>query len=359
MGGSSLSRGAETRDALLALADAMDANAVDRLGEAILKERKESGSDVIARVRNQISYYHRQPPADFAQRLWPHLEADVLRGDDIPSSAELLCLLDRRKAQDFLCSDKVLSFKAPGLSHVLEALDKYELEVPSERLLPVMEKLMALPDPLNQFAALRCGLRRLAAVKHPRAKEWIDAAFAAGPPGPLAKGSVAAEKLKHRRQVFHFAIAAHALLRYEGITGDVVNCICDREEFEKLPEPRKHVAAAIDYKISMDEGGLNYLYSEGATGLLDQVEPAFRAVGAREHLEIVEAANATWGERNPAKDFAKFTREKLEPTKEQRARFKELDERESELEERTPLISLLEIYAAKHAEDFKDLGRIK
>jgi hypothetical protein len=340
------------------LAGSLDAKAVPVLAGVIAKEREGLGGDVLARIGDQITYHRRRPPADFVDRLWPHLEADVARGDQTPSSAQLLCLLDRDRAQKFLCSEAVLTLKSPSLSEVLEALEKHELEVPSEQLLPLVQEFVTLPrEPDRHFNVLRFGIRLLAAKKHPWVKKWIDQELADGPPKALPRNAGEAEKKKHQDRGYRYRTAAYALMRYEGITGEVFDSVRDRPEFDQLTEPQKHVAAACQYHYSMSASGHENVYSSSTARYLDQMEPALRAVGAERHLKILEAANATWGKLNPAKNFTEFHRRNPDPTEEQLAKFKELDERESELEEYEPLITTLEIYAAKHAEHFREFLR--
>jgi hypothetical protein len=341
---------------LFGLARSLDEKAAELLGEVILNDRERMGFEVIIGIRSEISYYKRVPSPEFVKAIWSHLEADVTRGDQTPSAADLLCRLDPIRARKFLCSEKILSLKTPGLGHVLEALEKRGIDVPNERLLPLVEAFMAEKKVSPEgHSPLRYGLRILAAKKHPRAKEWIDGILAAGPPEPLRKNASDALKQTHQRKIFRFRAAAHALVRYEGIVGDVMGLTCPRSEFDRLTEPQKHAAAAFEYLWPVNAGGHQQLYNCTATVFLDQIAPALEQIGARRHLEIFYEANAVWGDVNPIKNLRKFLKDEPAPTEEQKRRFDELDTKFYHLDDTQSLYSLLEIYAARNAEHFKHL----
>jgi HEAT repeat protein len=279
----------------------------------------------------------RQPDVGFLSGVFPVLVPLLAAGTySTVSPAEVMMAVDPIKAAPILESPRYFAVRNPQLREVLTALDRENVKISREIVLPLLAKLEPLAGNPREESIYAAALVLYANNPDDRAESrfWslIDS-----PSSTIA--STAALGLK-----ILAGINPHA----------AVWNVYDKRGFAAMTEPQQFYFAVEIYKDEVDNGGHNQYFYNDESDLYRKAIEGLRAIGAPVHSAmLLDAARAfAPGQPAPTEGERRNQMEGFGPV--QSAIFASADQRfyDSEKEPSSRLDVLLARYALKHRSDF-------
>jgi len=256
---------------------------------------------------------------------------------DVQGPAEVLAWIDLARAEPILKSPAYFTTRNPQLRQVLEALNRKEVKVPRDSLMPLLGELDRLaekdsPREMEYAAALVLYARnpdestvsRLQALLRSKS-EWVADAAGAG--------------LEILAGIYPKS-AVWAAYEYRG--------------FEAMSKPLQYYHAVEDYRDEVNNGGHHQYFYNSTGDMYPTAVEALKAIGATSKAKILSDALWAFVPFRPALDNAqrRSQMEFLEGWREYR--FSAADQRfyASEKQPGERLTLLLTLYALNHRNDF-------
>jgi len=271
----------------------------------------------------------------FLGAMFPAIEALLDRRDGSVSddAPKLLLSIDRERAIPLMLSDRFFSHTNRHLHYIIEAFNECGIQIPHDKLLPLLATLEPLIGDYPHDYDFAAGL--IAYSHNPDA----DAE------------SFLAKRMDSTNEKVAVA-AAEGLSILSGVTdpSGFVFTLLDERGWAKLTKPQQHYYAVLIYDAEVNNGGHSQYFVNSSGDSYETALEGLSAIGAKNRAAILTDAVQLFGKSGPSTDNDKRHEQITGFSRGQDAQLDALDSRYYDCDEITE--ALLSSYALANRDHF-------
>lgn len=269
-----------------------------------------------------------------AKELYPDVKRLVEKGQNGDKAPEILVAFDPAAAKEFFLSPGFFRADSDILHQALNALGNASIEVPAERLEPLIAELRAAELKYPRDYLLSQALRLLARHRRPADLELFKG-LSKHPNEDVAEG------------------ASAALVTWYGLEGfgERLSKLEQAKGYAALNRPQQHYSAVFMFDAEVCNGGLDQYFLNSTGNQWKDALEGLKAMKDTKRTAILEKAAAKFGTDGPSTDRTKRQDQLAALIRKDEDTFSKLDDEYYDIT--PPIEAVMNAYVLANPEAFK------